>query len=135
MSHKNGDRSRFDRQRKSKCMTGLASERSARPWESRQTTSASNRQLGSSTARGKNPVNHSWAKNDEPMVSGRQMPQMPIPSCFALDRTDGEGQPVTTWETLLTCTVDNCKHQGGLHSCRRFSFSEVGECKRNSEES
>jgi hypothetical protein len=56
-------------------------------------------------------MNHSWAKPDAQWYLGVRCRKCQLPILFGLDRTDGEGQPVSTWKLVLTCTVDNCKHQ------------------------
>jgi len=81
-------------------------------------------------------VNHSWAKNDDRWYLGVKCRKCHIPILFALDRTDGEGQPVTTWKLVLTCTVDNCKHQADYTAAAvsRFQKSESAkETVRNHE--
>jgi hypothetical protein len=56
-------------------------------------------------------MNTSWARPDAQWYLGVRCRKCHLPILFALDRTDGEGQPVSTWKLVLTCTVDNCKHQ------------------------
>jgi hypothetical protein len=56
-------------------------------------------------------VNLSWAKPDERWYLGVRCRKCHLPILFALDRNDGQGQPVPTGKLVLTCAVDSCKHQ------------------------
>jgi hypothetical protein len=83
-------------------------------------------------------MNHSRAKPDAQWYLGVSCRKCQLPILFALDRTDGEGQPVVTWKLVLTCTVDNCKHQADYTAAAVSRFQKPSashESVRNREDS
>jgi len=62
-----------------------------------------------------------------------------MPILFALDQSDGtkEGQPVSTGRLVLTCPVDECRHQADYTAAAISRFKKMlgtpNETGRNNE--
>jgi hypothetical protein len=62
-----------------------------------------------------------------------------MPILFALDRTEGakEGQPVSAGKLVLTCTLDECRHQADYTAADVSRFQKMpgkpNEIGRNNE--
>jgi hypothetical protein len=84
-------------------------------------------------------MNTSWAKTDERWYLGVKCHKCHLPILFGLDRSDGETQPAVAWKLVLTCTVDNCRHQADYTAAAVSRFQKQAansnETSRNHENS
>jgi hypothetical protein len=52
-----------------------------------------------------------WSKTDTLWYLGVQCEKCLTPILFALDHSEGEGQPARATRLFLTCPLEECRHQ------------------------
>jgi len=69
-----------------------------------------------------------WPKADTRSYLGVQCKKCRAPILFALDRSEGEGKPMSAGKLVLTCSLPECRHQGDYTtaSVSRFQKQQTG---------
>ena len=68
-----------------------------------------------------------WPKSDSRWYLGVKCQKCRAPILFALDRSEGEGQPSRPGKLVLTCTKTECRHKAD------YSTATVSRFQKNQE--
>jgi hypothetical protein len=67
---------------------------------------------------------YQWSKVDTKWYLGVHCRKCQAPILFALDHSDGEGQPVPAGKLLLTCPLAECRHQADYSTATVSRFQK-----------
>lgn len=65
-----------------------------------------------------------WPKADTRWYLGVRCKKCGAPILFALDRSEGEGQPAAAGKLVLTCTMAECRHQADYSTAAVTRFQK-----------
>jgi len=65
-----------------------------------------------------------WSKIDTKWYLGVLCHKCEAPILFALDRSEGEGQPMPPGKLLLTCPLPECRHQADYSTAAVSRFQK-----------
>jgi hypothetical protein len=70
-----------------------------------------------------------WSKVDTRWYLGVQCEKCRTPILFALDHSEGEGQPAPAARLLLTCPLEECRHQADYSGAIVSRFQKTSRQK------